>query len=151
MRKTWPRPSNGFAVVPKLRILFDTNVVVSAAFWQGAPFQCLAAWAEGKCEAVISPQILAEYHETMEELRADYPKITPVEWVEALGKAAELVFPTHRATGATTDPNDEKILEAALAAEADCIVSGDKKHLLALKEYEGIPILSPADFLRRLG
>jgi predicted nucleic acid-binding protein len=35
--------------------------------------------------------------------------------------------------------------------KADCIVSGDKKHLLALKEYEGMPILSPADFLRRLG
>jgi predicted nucleic acid-binding protein len=41
-------------------------------------------------------------------------------------------------------------LEAALAAEADYIVSGDKKHLLALKEYEGIPILSPAEFLRKV-
>ena len=138
------------AVVTKLRVLFDTNVVVSAAFWKGSPFRCLAAWAEGKCDAVISPQILAEYHETMEELRADYPEINPVEWVEALGEAAELVFPTHRATGATADPDDEKILEAALAAEVDCIVSGDKKHLLSLKEYEGIPILSPTEFLRRV-
>ena len=136
---------------PKLRVVFDTNVVVSAAFWQGPPFRGLSEWAEGNCEAVISPQILAEYHETMEELRVDYPEITPVEWVTALGEAAELVFPTHRATGVTSDPDDEKILEAALAAEADCIVSGDKKHLLDLKEYEGIPILSPADFLRRLG
>ena len=141
-----PRPPKS----PALRVVFDTNVVVSAAFWQGSPFQCLAAWAEGTCEAVISPQILAEYHETMEELRADYPAITPVEWVAALGDAAELVFPTHRATRATTDPDDEKILEAALAGEADCIVSGDKKHLLALNAYEGIPILSPAEFLRRM-
>ena len=135
---------------PDLRVVFDTNVVVSAAFWQGFPFRCLTAWVERKCEAVISPPILAEYHETMEELRIDYPAITPVEWVEALGEAAELVFPTHRATGATADPDDEKILEAALAAEADYIVSGDKKHLLALKEYEGIPILSPAEFLRKV-
>lgn len=141
-----PRPPKS----PALRVVFDTNVVVSAAFWQGSPFQCLAAWAEGTCEAVISPQILAEYHETMEELRADYPAITPVEWVAALGEAAELVFPTHRATGATTDPDDEKILEAALAGEADCIVSGDKKHLLTLKAYEGILILSPAEFLLRV-
>lgn len=136
--------------MPKPRVIFDTNVVVSASFWQGAPFGCLSAWAEGRCEAAISPQLLAEYHETMEELRADYPGINPVEWVTALGEAAELVFPTHRATGATTDPDDEKILEAALAAEADYIVSGDKKHLLVLKEYEGIPILSPGEFLRRL-
>lgn len=132
------------------RVVFDTNVVVSAAFWKGSPFQSLAAWAEGRCEAVISPQILVEYHETMEELRGDYPSITPVEWAAALGDAAELVFPTDRASGATADPDDEKILEAAIAAEADCIVSGDKKHLQALRVYEGIPILSPADFLRML-
>lgn len=139
--------------MPKLlspRVVFDTNVVVSASFWKGVPFLGLAAWAEGKCLAVISPQILAEYHETMEELRADYPRNTPVDWGTALGEAAELVFPTHRATGATTDPDDEKILEAALAAEVDFIVSGDKKHLLALKDYEGIPILSPAEFLRKV-
>lgn len=135
---------------PSPRVVFDTNVVVSASFWKGPPFQCLTTWAEGKCEAVITPQILAEYHETMEELRADYPQITSVEWVTALGEAAELVFPTHRAAGATTDPDDEKILEAALAAEADCIVSGDKKHLLALKQHEGIPILSPAEFMRKM-
>ncbi len=135
---------------PLHRVVFDTNVVVSTAFWQGAPFRCLAAWAEGHCEAIISPQILAEYHETMEELRGDYPDTTPVEWVIALGDAAELVFPTHRASGATADPDDEKVLEAALAGEADCIVSGDKKHLLTLGQYEGIPILSPADFLRML-
>ena len=86
----------------------------------------------------------------MDELRADYPAITPVEWVATLGDAAELVFPSHRATAATTDPDDEKILEAALASEADCIISGDKKHLLALKTYEGIRILSPVEFLRKV-
>jgi predicted nucleic acid-binding protein len=42
------------------------------------------------------------------------------------------------------------ILECAQAAEADCIVSGDKKHLLALGQFRGILIVSPADFLRRL-
>jgi predicted nucleic acid-binding protein len=42
------------------------------------------------------------------------------------------------------------ILECALAAEADFIVSGDKKHLLVLRRFRGIPIVSPAEFLRRL-
>jgi predicted nucleic acid-binding protein len=41
-------------------------------------------------------------------------------------------------------------LECALAGEADFIVSGDKQHLLALRQFQGIPIVSPADFLRRL-
>jgi uncharacterized protein len=131
-------------------VVFDTNVVVSASFWRGAPFDCLAAWAQGRCEAVVSAALLAEYHETIEELLLDYPRRKCVEWVEALTESAKLVFPVERATGATVDPDDEMVLECALGAEADFIVSGDKKHLLALRQFRGTPIVSPAEFLRRL-
>jgi len=133
-----------------VKVIFDTNVVASASFWRGAPFDCLAAWAQGHCEAVVSPALLAEYHEILEELRLDYPDRAPVEWVNALTDAATLVFPTDRATRATPDPDDEMILECALAAEADYIVSGDKRHLLPLGKFREIPIVSPAEFLRRL-
>ena len=133
-----------------MKVVFDTNVVASASFWRGTPFECLAAWAQGRCEAVVSPALLAEYHETIEELRLEYPRREPVEWVNALTEAAELIFPTERATGATPDPGDEMVLECALAAEADYIVTGDKKHLLPLREFQSIPIVSPSDFLRRL-
>jgi predicted nucleic acid-binding protein len=114
-----------------VRVVFDTNVVASASFWRGAPFECLAAWAQGRCVAVVSAALLAEYHETIDELRLDYPDRKCVAWVEVL-----------------TD--DEMILECALAAEADFIVSGDKKHLLMLREFQGIPIVSPAEFLRKI-
>jgi putative PIN family toxin of toxin-antitoxin system len=133
-----------------VKVVFDTNVVASASFWRGAPFDCLAAWAQGRCEAVVSPAMLAEYHETIEDLRLEYPRREPVEWVDALTESAELIFPTERATGATPDPGDEMVLECALAAEADYIVSGDKKHLLSLREFHGIRIVSSSDFLRRL-
>ena len=133
-----------------MKVVFDTNVVASTSFWRGAPFDCLAAWAQGRCVVVVSSNLLAEYHETIEELRLDYPGRKCVEWVEALTESAELVFPVERASGATPDPDDEMILECALAAEADYIVSGDKKHLLALRQFQGIPIVSPAEFLRRL-
>ncbi len=59
-----------------------------------------------------------------------------------------MVFPVERASGATPDPFDEMVLECALSARADAIVSGDKKHLLVLEEFRGIPILSPGDFLK---
>lgn len=131
-----------------MRVVFDTNVVASATFWQGTPFDCLAAWASGRCEAIVSPALLSEYQETIEELAKDYPDRPGVPWVEALTEAATLVFPMERATGATPDPHDEMILECALAAEADVIVSGDKKHLLSLRRFRGIPILTPVDFLR---
>ena len=133
-----------------MKVVFDTNVVASACFWRGAPFDCLRAWAKRRCEAVVSPAMLAEYHETILELKLQYPAHLFVPWTDLLTEWAILVFPSDRATGATPDPDDEMILECAQAAEADYIVSGDKKHLLVLQQFRGISIVSPADFLRRL-
>jgi putative PIN family toxin of toxin-antitoxin system len=122
-----------------MKVVFDTNVVASASFWRGKPFDCLVAWSQGRCDGFTSPALLAEYQETIEELRVEYSERRPVEWAEALADCASLVFPN--------DPDDEMVLECSIAAEADCIVSGDKKHLLALGEFRNIPIISPAAFL----
>ena len=130
-----------------MKVVFDTNVVASASFWRGKPFDCLAAWARGHCQAFVSPQLLAEYCETIEELAARYPGRQRVAWVESLTASADLVFPTERARGATPDPDDEMLLECALAAEAEFIVSGDKRHLLGLREFRGTRIVSCAAFL----
>jgi len=73
-----------------------------------------------------------------------------VGWAEALTDTAVLVFPNLRLGGATRDPGDEKVLECSLAAEADAIVTGDKRHLLPLLKFRDVEIVSPADFLRRL-
>lgn len=133
-----------------MRVVFDTSVVASASFWRGPPFNCLRAWVQRRCEAVVSPSLLAEYHEIILELKLEYLTRSFVPWADLLTESAILVFPLDRATGATPDPDDEMILECAQAAEASYIVSGDKKHLLALREFQGIPIVSPSDFLRRL-
>ena len=61
-------------------------------------------------EAVVSPALLAEYHETIEELHREYPNRSTVAWAEALTDTAALVFPAERAAGATPDPHDEMIL-----------------------------------------
>lgn len=133
-----------------MKVVFDTNVVASATFWRGAPFDCLSRWADGHCEAVVSPELLAEYHETIEELRLECPSHRHVDWAAALSEAATLVFPTERTEGATPDPGDEMILECGVAAEAQLIVTGDKKHLLPLKRFREIDIITPAEFLRRI-
>lgn len=73
-----------------------------------------------------------------------------LQWRPSNASAAELVFPVQRATGTTVDPFDEMVLECALAAEADFIVSGDKRHMLVLRRFEGIPIVGPADCLRQV-
>jgi uncharacterized protein len=63
---------------------------------------------------------------------------------------AEIVVPTTTFNVITTDPPDNRILECAVAGKADLIVSGDN-HLRRLKEYQGIPIVRPTDFLHTLG
>lgn len=133
-----------------MRAVLDTNIVVSASFWRGKPFSILSAWARGKFVAVISPQMLSEYFETLAEIQARYPAKARTEWAEGLTASAELVFPTDRATGAVKDPDDEIVLECALAGRADYIVSGDKTHLLALREWRGIKIISADAFLALL-
>ena len=133
-----------------MTVVFDTNVVVSACLWRGAPFDCLAAWARRRFRAAISPALVVEHEQTLAELRLDYPKRPFVDWVAALRDAADLVFPVERATGAVADPFDEMVLECALAGAADFVVTGDKKHLLRLGRFQDIPIVGPADFLRRL-
>lgn len=133
-----------------MKVVFDTNVVASATFWRGAPFDCLLKWANGQCEALVSPELLAEYHETIEELRQEYPNHKCVEWAAALSETATLVFPAERAEGATPDPGDEMILECGIAAEAQFIVTGDKRHLLPLRRFREIDIITPAEFLRRM-
>ena len=134
-----------------MKVVFDTNVVISACFWRGAPFECLAMWGREELTASISPPLLVEYEETFEELVLDYGDRLHVDWTELLRSSAEMVFPVERASGATADPFDEMVLECALAAGAEAIVSGDKKHLLVLGSFRGIPILSPGDFLKRVG
>lgn len=133
-----------------MKVVFDTKVVVSACFWRGAPFDSLVLWSRGAFSATVSPPFLAEYAETFQELQLDYPDRDCVDWVTALLDAAEMVFPVDRATGVTSDPFDEMVLECAIAAEADFIVTGDKKHLLPLGRFRDIPIVNPANFLRRI-
>lgn len=100
--------------------------------------------------AAISPPLLIEYEETFEELLLDYGDRLHVDWVDLLRTSADMVFPVERASGATPDPFDEMVLECALAAGVEAIVSGDKKHLLVLQEFRGIPILSPGELLQQM-
>lgn len=112
--------------------------------------ECLRSWVEGRCEALVSPMILAEYAEVADRLQARYPDRKPVRWASALGASAELVFPNVRLRGVTPDPDDEMFLECAVAGGAHFLVTGDKRHLQSLVEVRGVRIVSPAVFLEIL-
>lgn len=131
-------------------VVLDTNIVASATYWRGKPAHCLEAWAFGKFDLAMSHPILTEYEEVIARLAARYPAKTPTDWLSAIRQAGHLYAPAPL-PAATADPDDEMFVECAVAARADYVVTGDKAHLLHLKQASGIPILAASDFLRLLG
>ena len=126
------------------------QIVASATFWRGKPAHCLEAWALGKYELAVSHPILTEYEEVIARLARRYPNKQSTDWLGAIRQAGHFYFPVPLAAS-TADPNDEMFIECASAAHADNLVTGDKGHLLTLKQASGIPIVSASDFLQLLG
>ncbi len=132
------------------RVVLDTNVIVSALIGdrRGPSSTIWKRMLRGQDELACSAAIAAEVEEVLRELGVE--KAMRDGFLARLKKTAIMVKPKHEKNYVPQDPDDDKIIEAALAAKADYIVSGDKKHILPLKEIEGIKILSPAEYLRQL-
>ncbi len=130
-----------------LRIVFDTNVIVSAALLAGSvPRQAFdKALEEGK--VLISVQGLLELAEVLSREKFDKYLLEEerMRFLVGLLKEAELVEVTEEVADCR-DAKDNKFLELAISGKADCIVSGDDD-LLVLNPFRGIPILKPKDFL----
>ncbi len=94
---------------------------------------------------MVSDEILSEIQRVLLEVLKN--KWKAVRFVEILDQRSVHVTIRKKIAIITADPSDNKFLECAIAGKADCIVSGDKKHVLPLKHYQKIPILSPKEFL----
>lgn len=130
-----------------LRVVFDTNVFVSALFG-GFPEEAYHAALERRRTLVVSPAVLAELART---LRSKFrtPEADITAYIRQIGRIAEVVRPT-RVVSVLRDDADNRVLECAETGRVDLIVSGDRD-LLRLKQYGTIPIVRPADFVRTLG
>lgn len=130
----------------KIEAVFDTGVLLSAIGWGGKPGHCVQLVRDGKIEGLTCVEILNELAEKLaSKLRFDGERI--VEVVGSLQLVLKPVVISGKMTGLCADPHDDMVLECALVGGATHIVSGDKKHLLSLKQIRGIPIVSPAEFL----
>ena len=138
------------------RAVLDSSVLVSAFIKpHGTTAQLLRAAEGGAFVLYLSPEILAETAEVL--LR---PKITEryrrapgaaQEFCAGLGESAQLVRGLPALRGAVPlDPKDDVIVATAVKAAADYLVTGDRRHLLALGAYEGIRIVTPREFLDEL-
>jgi len=131
-----------------LKVVFDTNILVSGHFWKGPPYRCCLAIEAGLATLVLSDPILIEFSEKLtNKFGLLDSEIDPI--VERWATRAEFARLEGKTGWVLQDPDDDKFVETALVGGATIIVSGDR-HLLALGKVEGIEILTARQFLDRL-
>ena len=133
-----------------LKVVIDTNVVISALLFGGIPGKLIAFWQRGIMRPAASKEIIDEYLHVL-----TYPKFELSE-EEINYLLYQEIIPYFDVIDAhpgpriiKKDPENDKFIRCASAANAKYIISGDR-HLLALKAFQKIKILSPADFINRL-
>lgn len=136
-----------------MRLVLDTNVVVSALLWGGQPEKLIILAAEGEIELFSSPVLLDELAEVIARphlaARLGGKRQTVDEARGLYAALVQLVTPIQIPRVVADDPDDDHVIAAAIAANARLIVSGDR-HLLGLGSYRGIPIDTPAQALTRI-
>ena len=130
-----------------LRIVIDSNVIVSAFLFGGPPRRVLESVIAGRSLCFISLAILDEVRDVLQRPKFGLTPDQALAIVEELHALCRVVTPSGTVDAIQADPDDNRVLECALAAEARFIVSGDA-HLLKLGRWRDIVIQSPADFAR---
>lgn len=131
-----------------VKVIFDTNILVSGHFWKGPPYRCLLAAEAGLAVLVLSDPIVSELREKLaDKFALSTAEVDAI--VDRLSTHAERVPVQGRSGWVQQDADDDKFIDAALSAGATIIVSGDR-HLLALGTVEGIEIVTARQFLDRL-
>jgi len=136
-----------------MRVVADTNVVVSGLLWHGPSRQFLNAARQGTVELFTSGALLAELEEVLQRKnflkRLAAAQIQPHDLVIGYAALATVVQPAQIAPVVLRDPDDDAVIACAVAAAAVNIVSGDRD-LLALKKYQEIGIVKVAEFIARI-
>jgi putative PIN family toxin of toxin-antitoxin system len=132
-----------------MRVVPDTNVLISALMFAGLPGVFLQLGLERRFTLITSNALLSEFEEklvakfrvTEQDARAVRLKIAAV---------AEVIQPEFTLHAVQDDPDDNRVIECAVAGKADYIVSGDR-HLLQLAQHEGVEIMNVRQFLAKAG
>jgi putative PIN family toxin of toxin-antitoxin system len=128
-----------------MKVVVDTNVLISGAFYAGPSSRILDACVQGTCRLALSRPIVDEYARVGEEFTRKRPTRNFARLLEILASTAVLVEPPDLPEPLCQDRDDDKFIACALAAGAKVITSGDK-HLLAVSGYAGITIMRPKIF-----
>jgi putative PIN family toxin of toxin-antitoxin system len=132
-------------------VVFDTNVLVSAALFAASKPSLAVRWAAANDSVLASAATLSELAATMEHPKFDrYASRTSRREFVAYFLATAHLVDIERQVRACRDQNDDKFLDVVVNGKADMLVTGDAE-LLILNSFEGIPIVTPADYLAKVG
>ena len=132
--------------MPSIAATFDTNILLSGVGWRGNPYRCLESARAGIVEGVTCKEWLNELAEKL-QARLNFADAQVTDTVADLLTFLRMVTITNTLKVLETDPDDDKVLECAVVGGATHIVTGDRRHLLPLGSYQGIPIVTASAFL----
>ncbi len=127
------------------RVVLDTNIIISSVLG-GALVLILEKWDEKKFTVVVTTDVISEYFEVLNRPKFNLKQETIDKITRYIYQFSEFVVPEEEIRFIEDDPKDDKFLEAAVSGKVDFIVSGDS-HLLAIKEFRSIPIITGREFL----
>ena len=132
-----------------LKVFFDTNILVSAWLWEGNESKLIESVEEGIIHGYSSEQLIEELCRTLRYPRLDLSQddVASIRGYYLL--LFKIVRPKQTISIILEDPEDNRVLECALEAEADYVVSGDH-HLLSFGEFRGMKIVKAAELLKVL-
>jgi len=131
-----------------LKIIIDTNVLISGIFFTGPPYQILQSWRDGRFKLILSKEIFDEYRRVAERLSWQFKSIDIRDILDLIAINAEFFQPIIFSQNICADPDDEKFISCALSSNSKIIVTGDK-HLLKITGYKGIEIITPKAFISK--
>lgn len=129
-----------------MRIVLDTNVLMSGIFFGGAPGKILRAWQADRLALVASPEIIGEYIATADLLSVRYSSLVLEPILSLIVKYAELWQSPALTEQVCSDPDDDKFLACALASDTKFVISGDKA-LRRVSGFRDIIVCSPRQFV----
>ncbi len=137
-----------------MRIVLDTNLLVSGVVAAGLPRRLVDGAKAGEFELCTSEVLLAELLDVLSRgkfaARIEQAGLTPQGIVDDLRRIAVVVMPADTPSVVPTDPDDDHVIAAAVTGQADLIASGDKRDLLPLGSFQGIPIVNAREAVDRL-
>jgi len=135
--------------VSRLRVVLDSNVLISGFLFGGPPAELLKLAQGGSLQVFTSMAVLDEVRDVLCRPKFGLQTSQVLLLMGEIHQFCEIVTPSVKVKEIVEDPDDDVILACALTARADMIVSGDN-HLLKLGRWKGMDILSPADAVQRM-